>query len=62
MEKVSELFECICCQELLYQPVTTKCAHNFCKVRVLSLVRLCVCNACYDINDLIELYRSSEIV
>ena len=32
MEKLSELFECICCQELLYQPVTTECTHNFCKV------------------------------
>ena len=32
VEKVNELFECICCQELLYQPVTTECAHNFCKV------------------------------
>lgn len=23
---------CVCCQELVYQPVTTECLHNVCKV------------------------------
>lgn len=23
---------CVCCQELVYQPVTTECFHNVCKV------------------------------
>jgi len=41
MEKVSELFRCICCQELLYQPITTPCAHNFCKVHHYSAVLRC---------------------
>jgi E3 ubiquitin-protein ligase UHRF1 len=29
--KVAETFMCICCQELVYKPVTTICKHNFCK-------------------------------
>jgi E3 ubiquitin-protein ligase UHRF1 len=31
LEKVSELFLCICCQEIVYQPVSTDCSHNLCK-------------------------------
>ncbi|XP_069692725.1 E3 ubiquitin-protein ligase UHRF1-like [Periplaneta americana] len=31
MEKVAEAFMCICCQELVHDPVTTICKHNFCK-------------------------------
>uniref|UniRef100_A0A8C5DBT4 E3 ubiquitin-protein ligase UHRF n=1 Tax=Gouania willdenowi TaxID=441366 RepID=A0A8C5DBT4_GOUWI len=29
--KVEEVFLCICCQELVYQPITTECQHNVCK-------------------------------
>eukprot|EP00095_Tigriopus_kingsejongensis_P006810 maker-scaffold2587_size14210-snap-gene-0.5 protein:Tk06810 transcript:maker-scaffold2587_size14210-snap-gene-0.5-mRNA-1 annotation:"e3 ubiquitin-protein ligase uhrf1 isoform x3" len=28
--KVEENFRCLCCQELVYQPVTTSCHHNLC--------------------------------
>jgi hypothetical protein len=28
---VKEQLICICCQELVYQPVTTECKHNFCQ-------------------------------
>ncbi|XP_066998169.2 E3 ubiquitin-protein ligase UHRF1 [Anabrus simplex] len=28
---VSETFMCICCQELVLEPVTTGCGHNFCR-------------------------------
>jgi E3 ubiquitin-protein ligase UHRF1 len=28
---VAEAFVCICCQELVYKPVTTPCKHNTCK-------------------------------
>lgn len=32
LDKVQELFICICCHELLKMPVTTECKHNICKV------------------------------
>ncbi|KAG5847197.1 hypothetical protein ANANG_G00123460 [Anguilla anguilla] len=31
LSKVEEVFLCICCQEVVYQPVTTECQHNVCK-------------------------------
>ncbi|KAK3723807.1 hypothetical protein QZH41_019484, partial [Actinostola sp. cb2023] len=30
-QKVEETFACICCQELVYKPITTTCIHNVCK-------------------------------
>ncbi|KAK4320574.1 hypothetical protein Pmani_008578 [Petrolisthes manimaculis] len=30
LNSVQEKFECICCQELVYKPVTTDCKHNVC--------------------------------
>lgn len=33
LEKVQEVFMCICCQEVVVEPVTTICNHNMCKVR-----------------------------
>ena len=30
--KIQETFNCIVCQEVVYQPVTTSCGHNICKV------------------------------
>lgn len=34
LSKVEELFMCICCQEIVFNPVTTPCKHNICKVSV----------------------------
>ncbi|KAJ8356834.1 hypothetical protein SKAU_G00196280 [Synaphobranchus kaupii] len=31
LSKVEEVFLCICCQEVVYQPVTTECQHNVCR-------------------------------
>uniref|UniRef100_A0AAR2KM13 E3 ubiquitin-protein ligase UHRF n=1 Tax=Pygocentrus nattereri TaxID=42514 RepID=A0AAR2KM13_PYGNA len=31
LNKVEEIFLCICCQEVVYQPVTTECQHNVCR-------------------------------
>nr|KAF6297819.1 ubiquitin like with PHD and ring finger domains 1 [Pipistrellus kuhlii] len=31
LNKVEETFQCICCQELVYSPVSTGCQHNVCK-------------------------------
>lgn len=33
LSRVEETFQCICCQELVFRPVTTVCQHNVCKVR-----------------------------
>lgn len=33
LSKVEETFQCICCQELVFRPITTMCQHNVCKVR-----------------------------
>lgn len=29
--KVEEVFLCICCQEVVFQPITTECQHNVCR-------------------------------
>lgn len=31
LNKVEESFMCICCQEIVYKPITTDCKHNICK-------------------------------
>ncbi|KAK7467888.1 hypothetical protein BaRGS_00036893 [Batillaria attramentaria] len=31
LQQLEEVFMCICCQEILYKPVTLQCSHNFCK-------------------------------
>uniref|UniRef100_A0A672PG71 E3 ubiquitin-protein ligase UHRF n=1 Tax=Sinocyclocheilus grahami TaxID=75366 RepID=A0A672PG71_SINGR len=31
INKVEEVFLCICCQEVVYQPITTECQHNVCR-------------------------------
>ncbi|XP_069482028.1 E3 ubiquitin-protein ligase UHRF2 isoform X2 [Ambystoma mexicanum] len=33
LKKVEQTFMCVCCHELVHQPVTTECLHNVCKVR-----------------------------
>lgn len=25
------MFSCICCQEIVFEPITTECSHNICK-------------------------------
>ena len=30
LEELKNAFECVCCQDLTYKPVTTICKHNFC--------------------------------
>ena len=32
LAQIQEIFACICCQDLVHQPVTTECKHNFGKV------------------------------
>ncbi|XP_015367414.1 PREDICTED: E3 ubiquitin-protein ligase UHRF1-like [Diuraphis noxia] len=31
LDRVEEMFSCICCQEIVYEPITTECSHNICK-------------------------------
>ncbi|TRZ03334.1 hypothetical protein DNTS_027491 [Danionella cerebrum] len=45
INKVEEVFLCICCQEVVYQPITTECQHNICRAEVYT------CPACrYDLG------------
>ncbi|XP_053147919.1 E3 ubiquitin-protein ligase UHRF2 isoform X7 [Hemicordylus capensis] len=37
LKKLEQSFMCVCCQELVYQPVTTECLHNVCKFLVIYL-------------------------
>lgn len=32
LQKVRDNFMCICCRDLVYNPITTYCKHNICKV------------------------------
>lgn len=53
LSKVEETFQCICCQELVFQPVTTMCQHNVCKDCLDRSFRAQVfsCPACrYDLG------------
>uniref|UniRef100_A0A8C2B730 E3 ubiquitin-protein ligase UHRF n=1 Tax=Cyprinus carpio TaxID=7962 RepID=A0A8C2B730_CYPCA len=48
LRKVEQLFMCVCCQELSFQPVTTECSHNVCKTCLQRSFRAEVfsCPAC----------------
>ncbi|XP_010633102.1 E3 ubiquitin-protein ligase UHRF1 isoform X1 [Fukomys damarensis] len=53
LSKVEETFQCICCQELVFQPVTTVCQHSVCKDCLDRSFRAQVfsCPACrYDLG------------
>ncbi|XP_039623035.1 E3 ubiquitin-protein ligase UHRF1 isoform X1 [Polypterus senegalus] len=53
LNKVEEIFLCICCQEVVFQPVTTECQHNVCKECLQRSFRADVftCPACrYDLG------------
>uniref|UniRef100_A0A8C6RXX4 E3 ubiquitin-protein ligase UHRF n=1 Tax=Nannospalax galili TaxID=1026970 RepID=A0A8C6RXX4_NANGA len=53
LSKVEEAFQCICCQELVFRPVTTVCQHNVCKDCLDRSFRAQVfsCPACrYDLG------------
>ncbi|XP_057215821.1 E3 ubiquitin-protein ligase UHRF2-like [Triplophysa rosa] len=48
LRKVEQMFMCVCCQELAYQPITTECSHNVCKTCLQRSFRAEVftCPAC----------------
>ncbi|XP_073533462.1 E3 ubiquitin-protein ligase UHRF1-like [Phyllobates terribilis] len=53
ISKVEETFLCICCQEVVYQPITTECLHNICKSCLDRSFKASVysCPACrYDLG------------
>lgn len=53
LKNVEQSFMCVCCQELVYQPVTTACLHNVCKSCLQRSFRAEVytCPACrYDLG------------
>ncbi|XP_012863103.1 E3 ubiquitin-protein ligase UHRF1 [Echinops telfairi] len=54
LSAVEETFQCICCQELVFRPVTTVCQHNVCKDCLDRSFRAQVfsCPACrYDLGQ-----------
>ncbi|KAK1152557.1 E3 ubiquitin-protein ligase UHRF1 [Acipenser oxyrinchus oxyrinchus] len=53
LNKVEEVFLCICCQEVVFQPVTTECQHNVCRECLQRSFKADVytCPACrYDLG------------
>ncbi|XP_064900868.1 E3 ubiquitin-protein ligase UHRF2-like isoform X2 [Columba livia] len=53
LKKLEQSFMCVCCQELVNQPVTTECLHNICKSCLQRSFRAEVftCPACrYDLG------------
>ncbi|NXF70529.1 UHRF2 ligase, partial [Sclerurus mexicanus] len=53
LKKLEQSFMCVCCQELVYQPVTTECLHNVCKSCLQRSFRseVFTCPACrYDLG------------
>ncbi|XP_047228432.1 E3 ubiquitin-protein ligase UHRF2-like [Girardinichthys multiradiatus] len=48
LRKLEQIFMCVCCQELAFQPITTVCAHNVCKTCLQRSFRAAVytCPAC----------------
>uniref|UniRef100_A0A3Q3E8S5 E3 ubiquitin-protein ligase UHRF n=1 Tax=Labrus bergylta TaxID=56723 RepID=A0A3Q3E8S5_9LABR len=53
LNKVEEMFLCICCQEVVFQPITTECQHNVCRECLQRSFKADVytCPACrYDLG------------
>ncbi|XP_075900992.1 E3 ubiquitin-protein ligase UHRF2 isoform X3 [Nelusetta ayraudi] len=48
LRKMEQIFMCVCCQELAFQPITTVCTHNVCKTCLQRSFRAKVytCPAC----------------
>lgn len=48
LRKMEQIFMCVCCQELAFQPITTICSHNVCKTCLQRSFRAKVytCPAC----------------
>lgn len=48
LRKMEQIFMCVCCQELAFQPVSTGCSHNVCKTCLQRSFRAKVytCPAC----------------
>uniref|UniRef100_A0A3Q3JH40 E3 ubiquitin-protein ligase UHRF n=1 Tax=Monopterus albus TaxID=43700 RepID=A0A3Q3JH40_MONAL len=48
LRKMEQIFMCVCCQELAFQPITTVCLHNVCKTCLQRSFRAKVytCPAC----------------
>ncbi|XP_061888201.1 E3 ubiquitin-protein ligase UHRF2-like [Entelurus aequoreus] len=48
LRKMEQIFMCVCCQELAYQPISTVCTHNVCKTCLQRSFRAEVytCPAC----------------
>ncbi|EDO40465.1 predicted protein, partial [Nematostella vectensis] len=58
-QKVEELFACVCCQDLVLYPVTTKCLHNICKGCLQRSFKAEVFTCPYCRTDLGKTYKLS---
>ncbi|XP_018572895.1 E3 ubiquitin-protein ligase UHRF1-like [Anoplophora glabripennis] len=56
LSKVEEIFMCICCQEVVYEPVTTECKHNICKACLKRSFASEIFNCPYCRHELGESY------
>ncbi|XP_078657460.1 E3 ubiquitin-protein ligase UHRF1-like [Branchiostoma floridae x Branchiostoma belcheri] len=64
LPKVEETFLCICCQELVFQPVSTECGHNVCKACLQRSFRAQVycCPACrHDLGKGYSMATNKEL-
>ncbi len=46
LSRIQEIFNCIVCQEVVYQPVTTTCSHNICKLGNQRSLMHCLISTC----------------
>ncbi|XP_071952260.1 E3 ubiquitin-protein ligase UHRF1-like [Antedon mediterranea] len=60
LSTVEEVFMCICCQELVYQPITTPCKHNVCKACLQRSFRAQVYNCPSCRHDLGKGYSMAQ--
>ncbi|ESO96469.1 hypothetical protein LOTGIDRAFT_206317 [Lottia gigantea] len=54
LQKVEDVFTCICCQEIVFKPVTLDCSHNVCKLCLSRSFKAQVysCPACrHDLGE-----------
>ncbi|XP_044258582.1 E3 ubiquitin-protein ligase UHRF1-like [Tribolium madens] len=54
LNKVEELFICVCCQEIVFEPITMSCKHNVCKrcLKRSFTAQIYVCPCCrFELGD-----------
>lgn len=72
VDKVKEIFHCVCCLDVVFEPVTIECCHSFCKVscfinkinfRLVGRIflKIKMIDACFYANYLnVETYKTEK--